>query len=679
MKPKLKPDVYWVPQGDALAFIHPGDPLTVRGRSALPLMDRLAPYLDGSIELDELVGGLPEGKRDMVLTMVTALHDAGLVKDVQDDDPNPLSAAEMARYGAEIAYIDHHLSSAARRFHDFRTTRITCLGAGLSLHALAHACLRAGVLELTVLVAGDCPTDTDLLDRYLADSRESDPAQRLHLRSFSDSAGELSDAVAGADLLLHVSDRPVLARARDLDRLCREHGRPLLQGIVVDDEAWTGPIGGSVGAGWESAWLRARSNRPRPADADLFPETAVPESPFLAGPTASIVGNRVAFLAFQYVTGVSGARGGLPAETVSVVDLETLDTTEHRFLPHPGAGPASPESQDETARRFADLLSRPAHEPAAFSRAAAELFDARLGPMRTLDESDLPQLPLHLAEVTVADPFGLLDTRDGHPGAVGLGDSFAAARHQAALRAFELYATLAVDRRRLRRGDGPDRVFARDLASGAWEAIDAELAYPALAKPGPAETFMRPVGLAAALGGDEALRMALLDHCAALAAGAVDRAREPFPQLPLDAAELTGSTALYLDATRTALPGLRCYDLTAVHGVPALAWCDGEATIGYTAGSDHVEAIKAGLVQALLYYQAAESGRPRLAPPAAPELPARLRGESVAAPDAAVARLGWPELVSTLAAQGHRVHAVAVGHDPVVTAVLPAVVQVVVR
>jgi len=278
-------------------------------------------------------------------------------------------------------------------------------------------------------VAGDCATDTDLLDRYVAEARQADPGQAVHRRDLAGDPDALRDAVRDADLVLHVSDRPVLARARDLDRLCRQYDRPLIQGIVVDDLAWTGPIGGSIGAGWESAWLRVRSNRPRPAaEAGTFPADPVPESPFLAGPTASIVGNRVGFLAFQYVTGVSAARGTVPAESVSVVDLETLDTTEHRFLPHPGALPAVPESESDVAARLADLLDRPAPDLAAFSRMAAELFDPWLGPLRSLDESDLPQLPLHLAEVTVADPFEWLDTREGHPKAVGLGDSFGLAR-----------------------------------------------------------------------------------------------------------------------------------------------------------------------------------------------------------------------------------------------------------
>lgn len=716
MKPKLKPDVYWVPQDDTLAFIHPGSPLTIRGRSALPLMDRLAPYLDGTVDLDDLVGGLPEAKRDMVMTLVTALSEAGLVKDAQDDEPHPLTAAELERYAAEIEYIDHHLSSAGRRFHTFRTTRITCLGAGMSLNALVHACLRAGVADLTVLVAEDCPTDTELLDRFVAENQKTDTLQRVRREPFAGSPSGLRDAVIAADLVLHVSDRPVPARARDLDRLCREFGRPLIQGIVVDDEAWTGPVAGAAGAGWESAWLRMRSNRPRSAaEPEPFPAEPVAESQFLAGPTASIVGNRVGFMAFQYVTGVSAA-----SDTVSLVDLETLDTTEYRFLPHPLAREVATETEAEAAQRFSEFLEWPAPDPASFSRAAAELFDPRLGPMRSLDESDLPQLPLHLAEVSVADPFGWLDTSDGHPTAVGLGDSFGAARHHAALRAFELYATLAVDPRRLLRG--PDRVFARDLVADAWTTIDAELAYPVLGKPGPAETFTRPVGLAAALTGDEALRLGLLDHCAWLAADAVDAAtdtvadavadavvdavadavadaavdaaadavadavdsaREQFPRLPLDAIELDGTAALYRDAARTALPGLCGYDLTALSGVPATAWCDGESTLCYTAGSDLTEAVTAGLVQALLHYQAPGLASPA-ASPAVPPLPERLRGPSGPASPmtstvtSTVRVSGWRDLVAILAAAGHRVYAVPVGHDPVVTAVLPTVVQVVV-
>jgi hypothetical protein len=558
-----------------------------------------------------------------------------------------------------------------------------------------------------VLVTEDCPTDHELLDRYAAQAHEGDPDQRVTRRALGGSADELREAVAGADLVLHVSDRPVLARARDLDRLCREHERPLIQGIVVQDQAWTGPVGGAAGAGWESAWQRVWSNLPRQAGADPFPAEPADESPFLAGPTASIVGNRVGFLAFQYVTGVAAARAGVsPSESLTIVDLETLDTTEHSFLAHPATTPAAPETEAEAAQRFAGMLEWQAPEPGAFSKAAAELFDARVGPMRSLDEADLTQLPLHLAEVSVADPFGWLDTRDGHPTALGLGDGFGSARHDGALRAFELYATLAVDPRRLVNGEG---VFARDLATGAWELIDARLAYPVLSGSGHAQTstrtadlegsgpapiFTRPVGLAAAPSGAEALRQGLLLHCAALAADAVSRrgnadpaagvggaSRDEgaFAELALDAVELSGAAALYRDAARTAMPRLQAYDLSTVCGVPVLAWCDGETTLAYTAGGDLAEAVTAGLLQALLHYQAAESGQTRLAPPAPPPLPAALRGEPAEDTTSVAPPKDWQDLVATLTARGHRVHALAVGHDRLVAQVLPTVVQVVLR
>lgn len=685
MKPKLKPDVYWVPRGDSLAFVHTGDLFTVKGRTALPLMDRLAPYLDGNVELDELVGGLPEAKREMVRTLVTALADAGLVKDVQHDEPHQLGPAELDRYAAEIAYIDHHLSSAARRFQDHRNARIVCIGAGLSLNALVHACLRSGSAEVTVLVTADCPTDTERLATYARAAQRDDPGQQVHQRSIVDTPEALLAAVELGDVVLHVSDRPVLRRARDLDRLCRLLGRPLIQGIVVADEAWTGPVAGTDRPGWESAWLRVLSNQPRAADG--FTAEPVAESPFLAGPTAAIVANRVGFLCFRHLTGVAGLNSTpAPTEAISLVDLETLATSEHRVFDHPAAQPADPETESEFADRFAAFLAAPPRRPDDFSRRAAELFDRRLGLFQRLDEDELTQLPLHVAEVTVADPFNLLDTRSGHPVTVGIGDSFGAARQSAALHAFALYATLAVDARRLTApADGTDespRVFARNLVLDKSELIDAVLAYPVLGTPGaPAGDVRHPVGLAAATSSDEALRRALLDHCRELTVAGIAAAPAPFPEVPLADVDLDEVGGRYRDAVGTAQVPLRVYDVTGGLGVPVLAFCRPDSTICYAAGSDLAEAVTTGLAQVLLSYQADVNGHSGIAPPAVANLRPDLRGHPTAPAGARrpAEADGWRPLLAALHGAGYHVYAVPVGHDPIARAVLPSVVQVVVR
>ena len=522
MKPKLKADVYWIPRGDSLAFISAGDLFTVTGRTALPLMDRLAPYLDGSVTLDELTGGLPEAKADMVVTLVTALAGAGLVKDVQADEPHGLTGAELDRYAAEIAYVDHHLASAPRRFCDHRTARTVCLGAGLSLVSVAAACLRSGVADLTVLLTGDCGTDTDRLEEHVRAAVDADPRQRVERRAFGDGPDALAAAVTGADVVLHVSDRPDLRRARELDRLCRAGGRVLVQGLVVGDEAWTGPVCAPGTVGWESAWLRrhAALASASPGD-DAFPAGPVAPSGFLAGPTAAVVGNRVAFLAFRHRTGVDAASGTPETDAVGVIDLETLATTRHVLVAHPAAAPAEPETEHGFAERWDRTTGAGPAAPEEFSRRAAELFDLRTGVFTTLDEDELTQLPLHVTRAGVSDPFGLLDRSAGPPRTVGSGTDFAGARQDAALRAFALYSTLAVDVRRLvppgPGGDGPGRVHARDLGLDRTELIDARLAYPVLARPGvAAASFLPPVGLAAAPDAAEALRRGLLQQCVRL-------------------------------------------------------------------------------------------------------------------------------------------------------------------
>jgi putative thiazole-containing bacteriocin maturation protein len=673
MKPKLKADVYWIPRGESLAFIHSGDMFTVTGRTALPLMDRLAPYLDGSVTLDELTDSLPEGKKDMVVALVTALVGAGLVKDVQDDEPHELTPAELDRYAAEIAYVDHHLASAARRFQDHRSASVVCVGAGLSFVALVCSCLRSGVADVAVLLADDCPTDVDRLTEQITLLCAGDPRQRVSRRALEDAA--LEEAVLAADVVLHVSDRPVLRRARELDRLCRRHGRLLVQGIVIGDEAWTGPVVDKDGPGWESGWLRRFANDARaagPLDGAFGAEPAAP-SPFLAGPTASVVGNRVGFLAFRHLTGVDAASKAPETAAMGVVDLETLATSRHPLVAHPAAAPADPETEGEFADRWAAFLSASDREPADFSRRAAELFDDRLGVFATLDEDELTQVPLHVARAEVSDPFGWLDTTGGRPAVVGVGDDLAEARREAALRACALYATLALDQRRL--ADGT--VLARDLGSDRTEPIDANWAYPVRAAAGPAAAlFTAPVGLAAAASSAEALRLGLLDQCERLAARAAAGKRE-LPRLSLADVELDEAGARWLEAVRLTGQALAVYDVTGALGVPVLAFCLPDRTVCYAAGSDVREAARNGLERTLRDYQAADAGQPSIALPPVPDLPSAARGGSGRATGAVAA--DWRAIAAALTAAGHRVHALPVGHDPALTAVLPGVVQVVVR
>lgn len=659
MRPKLKPDVYWVPNAEGVAFIHGGGSLAIRGRSALALIDRLAPFLDGRRSLDQLLDGLPDGKREMVSVLVGSLHKAGMLKDAGVDEPHGLDESEVAAHSAEITYVDYYLDSAARRFEIYRRTPLVCVGSGLTLTALAHACLRSGTLDTTVLVTADAETDLERIEGYGRAAAAADPRQRLLVRRSND----LVEAVeaAGTDgLVLHVADAPAATRARELDRLCRLRGITSIQAVMAGDEAWIGPVSTPDTAGWESAWRRRAANLAAPDPADAGP------SPWLAGPTAAIVANRVAFLAFRHVTGVAAADpdavdpAGPGRDLVSRVDLETLQSRDHRAHPHPGAHTVRVEDEGAFKDRYAAFLAATAPEGDAFSGAAAGLYDPALGVFAELDEDDLPQLPLHLCAASVADPFGLLDASGGRIRVLRAGRDFAEARRRTGLAALCAYAALAVDRRRF---DG-EHAYAHDLLLDTVERLDAAIAYPALAAAGsPAATFRAPVGLAAGPDADAALTRGLLDHCVArTAATAPDRPAARLVDVPLD--ERGTRYARMLAAAGIAVEIL---DVTGPLGVPVLAFRVGGRTVAYAAACEP----EAGLEQVLLSHQGV--------PPETevPQLPAEQPPGERPAP--AVSRPSWRALAEALHGQGLRTYAVPAGHDPAVTAVHPVLVQVAIR
>jgi hypothetical protein len=649
MRPKLKPDVYWVPSNEGVAFVHAGGSMQIRGRSALALMDRLAPHLDGTMSLDDLLAGLPEGKKEMVGVLVRALRGAGMVKDSGEDRPHDLTGDELAAYDAEISYVDYYLDSAARRFQTYRETPVACVGSGLTLTALVHACLRSGVRSTTVHVAGDGETDRERLAGFGRAAADRDPGQHLAVHTL----GDLHEVVHGAGLVLHVADGPAPERAFALDRLCRDHRIPLVQAVMSGDEAWVGPVSLPGRPGWASAWHRRATNL-------TVPPASERPSEYLAGPTAAIVANRISFLAMRHLTGVAAADPGAadPAgqdrDAVSRVDLETLQTSEHRYHAHPAATGAGPETESEFADRYAAFLAATAGDGATFSSVAAGLFDPALGVFAELDEERMPQIPLHVSRSAIADPFGLLDPGDRPILVTGSGLDFSESRTAAAVAALRGYAALAVDRRRLTEGG---RAYAHNLLLDKPELVDASAVYPALARASPP-----PLGLVSGPDANAALTRGLLDHCVALTAESAPRR----PAIRVTDVPMGDRGRRYTEILAAARLTVEIFDVTGPLGVPVYAFRCAGRTVAYAAASEP----EAGLAQVLLAHQGAT-----------PTTEVPQLGQSDGPPRAAepVAEISWQLLAEALHRQGYQVHAVPAGHDPVVTRVLPTLVQVAVH
>jgi hypothetical protein len=275
MRPELRRGVYCLPGPDGAHLIHNGGQLSVKGPSAATLLRRLLPHLDGRASVDELLDGLPPRQREAVRSVVVQLAEAGCVRDAADDAPHTLDRDERTAYGAEIGYVGCFQGAAAHRFQGYRESSVVLCGAGLTLTALVEAALRSGLRRVIVLITSECDTDLNWIRRCAALAGERDNRQELALLSLDDTGdASVTDAIGGADAVLHVSDRPMLDRARRLDRLCTRHGRLLVQAVVGRDSAWIGPPSGVTGPRWESAWRRLAAARPGGAGVDPFTEAA---------------------------------------------------------------------------------------------------------------------------------------------------------------------------------------------------------------------------------------------------------------------------------------------------------------------------------------------------------------------------------------------------------------------
>lgn len=392
MRPKLRPDVYYVPTRDGAFIIDSARSVTLRGGSIYDWVERLAPSLDGTATLDELTSGLRPAHRKMVGDLVSLLESNGFVRDVGDDRPHGLTDEELERYQAEIAYVDFRCDSGPARFERWRGTRLVIVGSAPLADAAARAAWELGCRRVEVVdPSDDAEARSGRADDVRA-LREEDSEREL----VETPASELSSAVAAADFVVALTEDPEL-----IDTVAEACTAPLLPVLVSEDVAWVGP-----NPGGSSTWADAKA---RWTDTGVLP---VGPSAWMIGPATGVPANTALFAAFRLVT---GAYPEPVADELERIDLETLESETSRVLPvgrvaktDPTEWPASIESE-------------------AFSLAAAPLFDRFTGPLLEIEEHHT-QLPLRVAVASLA--------RDGEVSqALGVADSLIDARHDATLAA----------------------------------------------------------------------------------------------------------------------------------------------------------------------------------------------------------------------------------------------------
>ena len=715
MQPKLKGDTFFLPVEDGIYFRNNQGSLKMKGQAISRWVESLAPYLNGEHTLDDLTVGLDLQKQAMVRDLVNTLTAQGFVKDISQDLAHNLSPTEQETYASEIAFIDSYCHSAASRFERFREQQVLVIGSGLTLTGLVHACLKSGVRQVAVLITPECETNTRRHQEYLELFHEGDPRQTLreiNAPRWEDEASVLS-ALEPFQAILHVSDRPMLARARLLNRLCASQKKNLLQAILIEDRAWIGPmLREDVQGCWECAMLRLRGNLtklPEQLIAYAFADQGTaPLSRFLAPPTAALVANRLSFELFKSLTGAG------PVESIGhliEMKLETLQTQKHAFMPHPLCQTCQhPErqTQAEFLGRIQHLEQGEALDADLFSKRLAPCFETRLGLFRSLGEGDLPQLPVSVTQVIVSNPVPGMYPHN-LPAFVGSGATFAAARMQGAKRACEVYAASVVDRRRLfseeMARDGrnlllvPDTkmiqaerffgevppsearewTWAVELSTGQACLVPAALVFPFLRRTSP--LGKAGLGVGSGMSWVEAVGRGLLDVARSLTMTHIAGAQQPYPQVNLPGMALAPHSTRERHILRSLGDFVTIYDVTGPLQIPTFAICSARKALVYTTHVDAQEALRDGLEQVPLYRQLADEPLLLESLPSVPDLPVSLRGDTKQIP-VYEAPGAWPErqiwLQRAFEKQGWRAFAVPLDHDPALQQIQPYIVRVLV-
>ena len=551
----------------------------------------------------------------------------------------------------------------------------------------------------------------------------------------------LSDLVTGAGVVVYESDRADVDPARALDRLCSRASVPFVAAILAGDHAWLGPFGPDTGGrpGWMSAWRRLlalggdEAGRVKPDGTgrpslsfagDGPPEdhparngfagnglagdgsagngragdggAGVGRAPPLGDPrpgaASTVAANQLIREVMRQLSGT--AMSAEPARMVRV-DLRSLNHKNHPFLPHPFSLAATRQDRAGLAAAVGRLREGERLEPEEFSGRMTACLEPRLGVLSEVTEQDFAQVPLAVAQVRVSDPVRLLDPGVPLPVVTGAGLSLAEARRAAVLRGLAVYGSLMVDPRRLHvPGDAPGLTGdpAEDLAAlraGQWSgfvwgygladerphAVAAETVFPALrgGRPGNAP----PPGIAAGHAWVEAVRGGLVGQCLRLTLNELDAGQRRFTAIEWTEGALDAAGRRYRSMASVLRERLEVYDVTGSPRVPTLAFRLDGVTVAYASGFSFGDALRDGLAEVLLFYQAQGDGEAPYAPAPVPPIPEHGCVPGITACPA------WSIDAAGAAAQlahlGWSVVAVPLDHDPSVTAsVLPYLVNVVV-
>ncbi|WP_181861103.1 hypothetical protein [Streptomyces diacarni] len=413
IRPRLRADALFTATDHGVLLQYPEGQFVLKGRTAYSWMCRLAPHLTGANTVAELCDGLPRERADAVAAIVRTLLERGVVHDLRPPEPaggdgdGPPAEKVAARFGDQLAYLDHQLGGpAAAAFARFRDTRVLIAGHGEAAESCAATLLRNGLRTVT-LTGG--PELSARLEPELEELHAAGCEAQVELCPTREGSDGPDDANRDADVVVACGTGH--GELFDRNRAALGGGPALLPLTVLDGTAVIGPLVSGTGhreavgdperaAGcWQCAVLRLAAGL-EPAAAAAFLRAAC-TGRSAGRPDAQLgrmLGTTLAFDVFRYRT------GALPAESAGSLllqDCATLETSRQTLLAHPDCEACG---EQPVPRSGAGESAGP--RPPGGSRAGEEkvLFGTYAGVFRRYADDALAQSPLRAAAVEVAAP-----------------------------------------------------------------------------------------------------------------------------------------------------------------------------------------------------------------------------------------------------------------------------------
>lgn len=401
---RVRADAFYVRQQDGVWLGNNTGSFSVRGEGAYQLVSSLFAGLDGEHTLHDLYGNVPERARRSVLSLVGALLRNGFIKEVSHP-AEPVPGWMRDRYATHLAFLEHHADRPVTRLQRVRTRRVLCAGRGTALRALLDALRDFGIAQVDVVADGD-PDLTPVLQ----DTAAADPGARWRLHDDLGPGGPAvlaeHPAADGADVVLLAYD------TAGADALAEAQHALWARGTAVGVLARCGDFVTALAPGLRTAWCWECVHRSVAA-------TAVGDTEGLEPAVAPAAIGALRLAEHTFVRLAEVARyDGKPVTTVEPLApmVRNHVVPRHPLCPQHTTAPHAPAPLPDSASVPEDAVRPdiPAPEDAPsrvevsdrIVAASARFTDQITGPLLSLGEDDLGQLPLSASACRVADPAG---------------------------------------------------------------------------------------------------------------------------------------------------------------------------------------------------------------------------------------------------------------------------------